>query len=411
MRWVCPSPTRQARSGAKPKVQALRVTTAAALAVAIAVWAHVLSGDGNEGRGLAFSLLAGGAFGLVLQRSRFCFLCITRDFTARRDARGLLGLVVALAVGTLGYHAVFGAFLPMAGTERLPAGAHIGPVSWVLALGALTFGIGMAISGSCISAHFYRLGEGAFGSVFALAGAAVGFGLGFASWNTLYLSAIQQAPVWWLPHHLGYGGSLLFQLLLLAIIGALLLRAHKRPETEDKPVGDMRLHSLLFGARWPAYVGGILVGIIGVIAYFRSAPLGVTAELGSLSRTAAASLTLLPAKLEGLDSFAGCATVIKESLFSRNGVFVIGLVAASLASAVLAGDFHPKLPSVRQSLRNFGGGMLMGWGGMIALGCTVGTLLSGIMAGAASGWVFAVFCLTGALIVLSITKKMARTGA
>lgn len=33
---------------------------------------------------------------------------------------------------------------------------------------------------------------------------------------------------------------------------------------------------------------------------------------------------------------------------------------------------------------------------MLALGCTVGTLLSGIMAAAVSGWVFALFCFAGA---------------
>lgn len=34
----------------------------------------------------------------------------------------------------------------------------------------------------------------------------------------------------------------------------------------------------------------------------------------------------------------------------------------------------------------------MGWGALVALGCTVGTLLSGIMAAAGSGWVFALAC-------------------
>jgi len=34
------------------------------------------------------------------------------------------------------------------------------------------------------------------------------------------------------------------------------------------------------------------------------------------------------------------------------------------------------------------GGALLGWGAMTGLGCTIGTLLSGSMAGALSGWVF-----------------------
>ena len=66
----------------------------------------------------------------------------------------------------------------------------------------------------------------------------------------------------------------------------------------------------------------------------------------------------------------------------------MGIVLGSLAVAVLAGDFRPRVPSVRESVRALVGGVLMGLGSMLALGCTVGTLLSGIMAAAASGWVF-----------------------
>ncbi|MOA62891.1 hypothetical protein D3C78_1884430 [compost metagenome] len=39
-------------------------------------------------------------------------------------------------------------------------------------------------------------------------------------------------------------------------------------------------------------------------------------------------------------------------------------------------------------MRGLGGGVLLGWGAMTGLGCTVGNLLSGTMAGALSGWVF-----------------------
>ncbi len=385
---------------------ALRLTTAALIVAAVFLFAWHLNSLPTEGRLLAFSLLCGGAFGVVLQRSRFCFQCITRDYLQGGDARGLLGLLAALAVGTLGYHALFGAFLPIPAEPRLPPGAHIGPVSWVLALGALVFGIGMAISGSCISAHLYRLGEGALASPFALLGAAIGFVLGFASWNGLYLAAIQQAPVIWLPHRLGYGGSLLLQLLLLGALAAWLTRkrrpaAHRGdPSSSPAAPADARtrapaLWQLLFGQRWPTYVGGILVGFIGVLAYLRNAPLGVTAELGSLARTAADAHGWLPARLEGLDGFAGCATVIKEALWSRNGVFVLALVAGAWASALAAGDFKPRRPGLAEIVRNLAGGVLMGWGGMIALGCTVGTLLSGIMAGALSGWIFLAFCVAG----------------
>lgn len=345
------------------------------------------------GRSLPLSFGLGALFGLVLQRTRFCFWCIFRDWFAERDPRGMLGILVALAVGAIGYAAVFGAWIPNPGPGRLPPDAHVGPVSVTLAIGALVFGIGMALSGSCVSAHFYRLGEGAFGSVVALLGAGIGFVLGFLSWNTLYLIDLYRAPVIWLPHWLGHGGSLALTLAALALLSVPLLRA-RAPADAPAPTG----WTAIFGRRWPAALGGALVGWIAVLAYFRVGPLGVTAELGSVARTLADTAGWLPMTLHGLDGFAGCATVIKEALLSRNGVFVIGMILAATLSATLAGEWKPALPAPRTLPRLFVGGILLGWGAMVALGCTVGVLLSGIMAGAASGWVFALFCLLGAWI-------------
>lgn len=338
------------------------------------------------GRALALSLAFGLAFGALLQRSRFCFYCVSRDFIEQRDARGLLGILAALAVGTLGYHAVFGAFLPEPAPGRLPPGAHIGPVSLVLVGASFTFGLGMALAGSCISAQLYRLGEGALTAPIALAGTVLGFVLGLLAWNTLYLRQIQEAPVLWLPHHLGYEGSLAVQLLGLGALAWLLWSRHRAPATADTPP-----EARWWRRRWAPHVGGVLIGGLGVLAFLRVLPLGVTSELGSLARTLADQQNWLPSRLEGLDTFRGCITTIKETLWSPNGALVVGLVIGAFAAALIAGDFRPRRPTWREAVRNFGGGVLMGLGSMLALGCTVGTLLSGIMAAAVSGWVF-LFC-------------------
>lgn len=375
---------------------------AAVLSLGLVFAAWQLGGADSDSQALSLSLLGGALFGLLLQRSRFCFFCVTRDFIEQRKPDGLLGIIAALAVGTLGYHLVFGAFVPDPSSGRLPPDAHVGPLSWVLGLSATVFGIGMALSGSCISAHLYRLGEGAFASLFALFGALIGFFLGFLCWNPLYLLSVQQAPVVWLPAWQGYGVSFLLQIALLGGLACWLL-LHVQASTEPRVVAH-NLRQLLFGQRWPTWVGGVLIGFLATLSYLRVGPLGVTAELGSVARTAADGLGWLPERLEGLDSFSGCATAVKEALLSNNGLFILGLVVASWASALLAGDFQPKRPRVSELLRNLLGGILLGWGSMLALGCTVGTLLSGIMAGALSGWVFAVFCLVGVLLGLRIRR-------
>lgn len=365
---------------------------ASALLVSILLLAAGWLAHTGADQSLVLSLLGGGVFGYVLQRSRFCFYCLSTDYFSRRDARGLIGIVATLAAGLVAYYAIFGAFLPEPAPERLPPGAHIGPVSVALLAGAGAFGFGMALAGSCISAQLYRLGEGAFGNLFALAGAGLGFVLGFYSWNTLYLNSIQSAPVVWLPTLFGYGGSLLLQLLVL--LGLFLFLVYTNKPVEEQ--GAKSIPQAIFKHRWPVHVGGLIIALLAALAYLRVAPLGVTAELGSIARTLGNPLPGFPERLEGLDTFRGCAAVIKETLLSPNGLFVAALVLGSAAAALPAGDWSPRLPDARSALRLFSGGVLMGWGAQTALGCTVGTLLSGIMAGALSGWVFAIACLLGA---------------
>ena len=341
--------------------------------------------DVQGGTALSLSLWLGLAFGAVLQRSRFCFYCVSRDFIELKDAKGLLGIITALIVGTIGYHLIFGAFLPEPIAPRLPPNAHIAPVSWVLILGSLSFGFGMAIAGSCISAQLYRFGEGLLSAIFAFLGIIIGFVLAFLSWNYLYLSSIQQAPLIWFPHYFGYQGSIIIQILLLTMLALVLVKLHKQQK-------EKKITQQWWNVKWHTYVGGILVALIAIIAFLRVSPLGVTAEIGSIARTSAGYFNILPVRLEGLDTLRGCITIIKETFWSNNGLFIFGVVLGSFALATFSGDFKIQIPKIKESTRSFVGGILMGFGSMLALGCTVGTLLSGIMAASLSGWIFLLFC-------------------
>lgn len=376
-------PTSEPAAGRGGLVAALAVTLAIAAAV------HLL-GQASGGRALAFALGLGAALGVVLQRSRFCFYCHARDYIERGDARGLLAIVAALAVGTIGMHVVMTGWLPVPAPGRLPPDAHIGPVSWALVLAGLAFGLGMVVSGSCISAHWYRLGEGSPTAPFALLGAALGFLLGFNSWNALYSATVATAPVAWLPHHLGYAGSALLQLAVLAL-GAAVLWRRLPAEDVTRPRATSFAAALrgLFQGRWPYAWGGVAVGVIAVLVVLRLRPLGVTAALGSAARTYGEQQGLMPLRLNGLDGFAGCVTAVLQAFWQTpNALLVAGIVGGAWAAALASAQFKPTLPTLRQVVRGLGGGVLLGWGAMTGLGCTVGNVLSGTMAGAVSGWVF-----------------------
>ena len=379
------------------KADTIRTSIAGLIVLGLLFWAYLLSSNTETGGRASFSLLIGLALGIVFERGRFCFFCIFRDSIQARKNNGFLSVITALAVGAIGYAIVFGMYLPDTSGEYLPTGAHIGPTSWVLAVAALAFGFGMALSGACISGHLYRIGQGSLRAVPALIGALLGFGLGFITWNTLYLRAIQEAPTLWLPHYIGYAGSLAVTLFALGLIAYFLLKSN----TESAPEKVSGL--ALLRSKFSPATTGVLVGVIGTIAYMRIEPLGVTRQLSAISRKAFDKQSLLPETLNGLDTLAGCVGIVSETI-SNNGWLIIGFVLASFAGALSANRFKFEIPTVRNSSTALVGGILMGWGSMTALGCTVGVLLSSTQAFAVSGWVFFLFAFLG--VYLGIKAKV-----
>ncbi len=365
-------------------------------------WAWWLHGHELYGRRESWTLMSGLLFGWTMQRSRFCFFCMLRDFFSKKDSRAVLTVILALAVGVVGHVVIFGAWIPDATAGHLPPRAHIGPVSWVLVLGGIVFGMGMSFSGSCISAHFYRIGEGSPLSPVALIGAVGGVILALRSWNFFYLRTLIDAPVPWIP---AWGGFSLSLLLALAVLGALALWLMRWVPLSVSPRERLTVRGLfdrIFVKFWSGWAGGILVGLISTFALFRANPLGVTAEMNRIARNFGARFEWLPVRLEGLDTFRGCRTELDAGMFTPNALFVIAIVMGGFIGALGMGEWSLSRPKAKAyPLALLGGGML-GWGSTLAFGCSIGTLLSGIHAGALSGWVFLLAMIAGVYVTLPV---------
>lgn len=374
------------------RADTVRTSIAAALAVALLSTAAYLSftnGEGLGGSQASLMLLVGAGLGILFERGRYCFFCIFRDQFENRDSRGMYAVLVSIGVGTLGYAAIFSTRLPSPGGGDLPSDAHIAPVSLALVLAGLVFGVGMVISGGCIAGHLYRLPEGHLRSIPALVGVVVGFGLGFLSWDFMYSGFILNAPVIWLPDGGGYGLAVVLQLGVLTALGILLLRWN--PPVQARPARNIdgeQLRRLVFFKRWPALFTGIAVGLLGILAYYQDQPLGVTQQISSMTRTGMTDAGLLPSFMAGLDErLAGCVAVVVETI-TTNGWLILGIVVASAAAALPGRRVRVERATGWNSLTAAVGGIMLGWGAMIGLGCTIGVLLSGTQAMAASGWVF-----------------------
>src|SRR5690606_36258592 len=91
----------------KPAMNPIRIAIPLAVVLGLFSFAWFLDAQGGASRDLAFALLTGAAFGVVLQRARFCFLCNFRDLVQERDPRGALSILAALAAGIVGYTIIF----------------------------------------------------------------------------------------------------------------------------------------------------------------------------------------------------------------------------------------------------------------------------------------------------------------
>ncbi|CAM8621305.1 YeeE/YedE family protein [Candidatus Planktophila dulcis] len=377
---------------------------------ALLLLAFILSSNTSNSTA-PISLLIGMSLGLLLERGRFCFFCIFRDGIEDKNTTPFLSVLVAIATGSVGYALIFGQFLPDTSTDRLPPVAHIGPVSWVLVVAAFAFGIGMSLSGACISGHLYRLGQGYLRAIPALIGTLIGFVLAFLSWNWLYLNAISDAPTIWLPHYVGYSGALLITLSALLLLAFIAIRRGTNSDPIRKvsaaPLSLSGTLKNLITERWSPIATGAIAGVLGTIAYLRVEPLGVTRQLSTTARTFMDSNKIGPESLVGLDRMAGCVAVVAEAI-TNNGWLVIGIIGTAFAAALAGGRFKFSRLTPTNSATALIGGILLGWGSMTSLGCTIGVLLSGTQAFALSGWVFFAFVFLGSFV--GIKLKFHTTG-
>jgi uncharacterized membrane protein YedE/YeeE len=365
--------------------------------IALLGTAYFLSAKENIGNA-PISLLIGLSLGIIFERGRFCFFCIFRDSLEDKNNTPFLSILVAIITGSIGYAIIFGQFLPDTSQDRLPPAAHIAPVSWPLILAAFVFGIGMALSGACLSGHLYRLGQGYLRAIPALLGSLIGFGIAFITWNWLYLNSISDAPTFWLPNTFGYAGSLVITTVVILLLALLLIKKGVNSEplrsNTSAEISLAKSYRNMITQRWSPITTGVLVGAIGMIAYLRVEPLGVTRQLSTTVRTLMDENAIGPDSLLGLDKISGCIAVISQTI-TNNGWLVFGLVGGSFAAAIAGGRFEFSKLTVRNTSTAFVGGILLGWGSMTALGCTIGVLLSGTQAFAISGWIFFLFVYLG----------------
>ena len=153
--------------------------------------------------------LFGVAFGVIVQRSRFCFVAAFRDLTVSRDGRVMKWTLLSIALGVIPF-----ALLKAHGYQPMHM---VFPMGWHNIAGGLVFGIGMTIAGGCGMGILARSGEGYVRSWVAIFGGMLSAGL----WTHIYGHPVGEGWLYgkplFLPKVLGWYGSVgfVFAFLLL----------------------------------------------------------------------------------------------------------------------------------------------------------------------------------------------------
>lgn len=316
-------------------------------------------------------------FGAVGAKTNFCTMGAVSDWVNMGDTGRMRMWVLAIAVAMLGANGLY-----LAGMIDLSKSLYHTPnFTWLsYIVGGLLFGVGMTLGSGCGSKTLIRLGGGNLKSVvvfmvigisayMTLKGLFGAFRVNVLEKAVVVLPAGQDLPSL-LAGPLGVAKPTLV-LACSAVIGLALMA--------------WALSSREFRTSFDGILGGIVSGLVVTGAWYVSGHVGYLAEdpntlqeafVGTNSGRMEAFSFVAPLAytLEYLMLWTDASRVLTFGIVSAAGV-----VLGSAAHALATGSFRWEgFRDAEDTANHLIGGVLMGFGGVIALGCTIGQGLSGL---------------------------------
>lgn len=339
-------------------------------------------------------LIIGAVFGALLERTRFCAMGALSDVVAFGDRRRLRAWLLASAVAIVGAQA-----LQAGAVVDLGLSMYLAPrLNWLgNILGGLLFGIGMVFAGGCASRNLVRLGGG------DLRAAVVLTVMGVFAYMTLggilgpLRAALESSTAITLPADTRQSLP-----ALLVLVSGLSSTAASWLVTAML-AGGLLIYCLVDEdfRRTPSLIaGGVGVGLcvtaawaLTGLAYDEFAPLPQAPQALSFVRPSGDTLEYLERFTAGAVPGFGVGTVL-------------GAVLGGWLAAVTAGRF--KLLGFADSpdtVRNLAGAALMGIGGVVAMGCSIGQSVSGVSTLALGSLLAALSLIAGGWLGLRLLER------
>jgi hypothetical protein len=152
--------------------------------------------------------------------------------------------------------------------------------------------------------------------------------------------------------------------------------------------------------RWPPVVGGVVIGIAMVLAFFVSGR-GIGASGGLARMAATLQHAIAPQLTEQSSYFAHYFADGANPLYDYVVFMLIGVLFGSFLGALSGRDLRarvlrgPHCSSRLRLLLALGGGLLVGFGARLARGCTSGQALVGGAQLSIGAWVFMICIFLG----------------
>ena len=354
---------------------------------------------------LAVMLLIGGGLGFALYRSGFGFAGPWRALLVERRGRGFRAQLALLAALTV----LFFPLLSAGEAFGQPLTDLVRPVGVALLTGAFLFGLGAQLASACSSGSLAGLGNGKLRYLIVVAFMVVGATLGsahFGWWETqaswFSFSLLRE----WGPAA-GIAGNLSLLAALAAVSIWLERRRHGRVIR-----AEARDYHFLRGP-WRLSWG---VAVIALLCL-------ATLLLAGRPWVIIAALPLWGAKLIGASGIPldvafweywgadARIMALESSLWTDvTTLMIAGLVLGTALAAALAGTlrWHWRIaPS--EALTAAVGGLLLGYGGLVGMGCNIGAFLGGISSGSLHGWVWLLAAFAGTAAGVAIRSLASRS--
>ncbi len=315
-------------------------------------------------------------FGAVGNKTRFCTMGAVSDWINMGDLGRMRMWLLAIAIALLGSSA-----LHLAGVIDLGKSIYPGPnFTWLsYVVGGLLFGVGMTLGSGCGSKTLIRIGHGSLKSL------VVYVFLGIAAYMTLrgILGAFRVEVLEKASVTLAAGQDLpslvssvipLNKAALTAALAALVGGAMLVFVYVDKE----------FRSSFDYTLGGVVTGLVVVGGWYVSGHLGYLAEDPNTLQEAFVRTNT--GRMESFSFVSPLAYTLEYLMFWTDKSKVItygiasaaGVIAGSAAYAITSRTFRWEgFRDAEDTATHVIGGLLMGFGGITALGCTIGQAITG----------------------------------